>query len=531
MEAIQKVTDVSADRLEEERALYDLAHCFLHMNQTPKARQLFDSPGLPYVKDRVEYIYDKLEESKPRACEDFVAVTKNIFSCDRDYLYSRLVNTNKNDPDKVEDIWILIQEEGHVPSDELKIQIAKALNTHDRTVPFEKPEETFAAAATEEESSTVSDVIDGDIYLALKKKDSRKALQMTLDSFESNKRSSSLKCKREVMEWLARDNQNQNASKLAAKIAHNFDDPLKINFLYLFYKIRAGLGDEKGEKFFNSLPPKLSAHLKKKDTITNNTESVSAQRQSLNKLLEEDKLVEASNAVVEICENDNVKQLGTIVSQAANLITKLGKANKLEEMKAMFDSLGDECRKLLRTEYRYKTALIRNNPEKYLEMTSSDQDWRKLVSTDVLHGVIRRNPSFPSLLESMADSGKASAVILMTKLSLDQNDQEKLLKYYRNCPTNIDGSYLFDKIDTDEKFNMCLGVIDGDRNHLNSIFNRYLYSCKKGENYDVTKFVNIANNGVDRGMEVGDFAENFVQVLAERTDFKLQEEAKASLKN
>merc|ERR550539_1163239 len=200
------------------------------MNQTPKARQLFDSPGLPYLRERVEYIYDKLDDSS-NACEDFVAVTKNIFGCDRDYLYSKLVNTKKNDPDKVEDIWVLIQEEGHVPSDELKIQIAKALNNHGRTAPFEKPEET--TAASEEESSIM---IDSDIYLVLRNREDRNALKLTLESFESKKKPSSLKCKREVLEWLTRGNKLDGAAQLAAKIAHNFDDPLKINFLRVFYK-------------------------------------------------------------------------------------------------------------------------------------------------------------------------------------------------------------------------------------------------------------------------------------------------------
>merc|ERR550539_52762 len=200
------------------------------MNQTPKARQLFDSPGLPYLRERVEYIYDKLDDSS-NACEDFVAVTKNIFGCDRDYLYRKLVGTKKNDPDKVEDIWVLIQEEGHVPSDELKIQIANVLNKHGRTVPFEKPEET--SAATEEESSIM---IDSDIYLALRNREDKNALKLTLESFESKKRPSSLKCKREVLEWLTRGNKLDGAAELAAKIAHSFDDPLKINFLRVFYK-------------------------------------------------------------------------------------------------------------------------------------------------------------------------------------------------------------------------------------------------------------------------------------------------------
>ena len=129
-----------------------------------------------------------------------------------------------------------------------------------------------------------------------------------------------------------------------------------------------------------------------------------------------------------------------------------------------------------------------------------------------------------------AASGNISAAILMTKLSVSNEDQEKLAKYYSACPTNIDGSFIFEKVDSEDKFNMCLGVIGGNKVHMNSIFNRYLYHCKKGENTDLSKFVNIANNGVDRGMDVKDFSNSFLLVLAEREDFKLQAEAKASLK-
>merc|ERR1719238_560905 len=86
--------------------------------------------------------------------------------------------------------------------------------------------------------------------------------------------------------------------------------------------------------------------------------------------------------------------------------------------------------------------MIRNNPEKYLEeMTSDSPDFGQLVSTDVLNGVIRNHPSFMSYLESKAASGNISAVILMTKLSLYQMDQEKLLKYYRSCPTNMESIF------------------------------------------------------------------------------------------
>ena len=523
VEAIQQITDISTKISSGSKAIYDLAHCFLSMNQKSKARQLFESPGLTYEQDRTEYIYHKLEESNPKACADFVAVTKNVFGCDRDLLYRKLVGTQKNDPDKVEDVWLLIQEEGHVPSDGLKKMIAEVLSSHDRNIPFERPQEV----SQDVEHPVLS---DNDVYLALRKGMTKDALKLTMDSFEEEHRKTSLKCKRAVLDHLINRNDFNGASELASKIANNFGDTSKINFLQQFYEIRRRLGDKKGEKFFKSLPPDLATHLRKNyrgDGEGDDKATLSSRRELLNELLQNGELEEASKHVIEICANDDKKQLGSIIKQATALIEKLGKLSKIEEMEHLFTNLGSECSKILRTDYRYKRALIRNKPEKYFEVLKEREDMKYIISTEMLKGVIDQNATFLSQLEELAASGNVVATVMMTRLSLDKLDKEMFLKYYRSCPQNVNGSLIFEKIDTEEKFSLCLSETEKNRNHLSAVTNRHLYHLVKDQDQD--NFVRIANIGVEKGLDVSDFAYSYMTKLAARDDFKLQKEAAARL--
>merc|ERR1711913_121834 len=70
-----------------------------------------------------------------------MGLSRNVFGCDRDYLFCRLVEVHGDNPDKVLEIWINIQEEGHAPTDNLKRQIANVLQENNREIPFEIPVE------------------------------------------------------------------------------------------------------------------------------------------------------------------------------------------------------------------------------------------------------------------------------------------------------------------------------------------------------------------------------------------------------
>ena len=70
------------------------------------------------------------------ALEDFVMLSKNVFGCDRDYLFQRLVQAHSSNPEKMYDIWESIEEEGHSPSKTLSSEIATILKQAGLSVPF-----------------------------------------------------------------------------------------------------------------------------------------------------------------------------------------------------------------------------------------------------------------------------------------------------------------------------------------------------------------------------------------------------------
>lgn len=136
--AIQEVLESSSSVIGEDRSLLDLAHAFLHLGKKVQAKKLLDTPGLRYFEDRFVYIFEQLskEDNAPGAAESFVQITKNVFNCDRDLLFTKLVDLHAKDVDKVDDIWLQVQEEGLVPSNRLMRAIGKVFKENGREVPF-----------------------------------------------------------------------------------------------------------------------------------------------------------------------------------------------------------------------------------------------------------------------------------------------------------------------------------------------------------------------------------------------------------
>ena len=89
-----------------------------------------------YNKSNAQFITQKfIETGRFVALEDFVQLTKNIFGCDRDYLYRRLVEAHVSNPQKMYDILEYMEEEEHKPSKKLSADIATILRTAGLEVP------------------------------------------------------------------------------------------------------------------------------------------------------------------------------------------------------------------------------------------------------------------------------------------------------------------------------------------------------------------------------------------------------------
>lgn len=134
---MQRVIDVTTEKYGEVDSLYQLMEAFLFVGQYPQVRKLMDTPGLRYNQDTVNYLVANLiGQDKLEALDKFVSLSKNIFGCDRDFLYRRLLEAHEDDADKVSDIWLLMQEEGVVASVKMKNIIRTACLNAGREDPF-----------------------------------------------------------------------------------------------------------------------------------------------------------------------------------------------------------------------------------------------------------------------------------------------------------------------------------------------------------------------------------------------------------
>ena len=141
LELLQRMLDLSINLYGEELALYDLIVSFLDLGRIPQAKKLIETPGLRYNEQKFKFMTKRFKERDDlEALEALVRLSKNLHSCDRDFLYQELVEAFKDDMPRVEEAWLEIQEEGLAPSDQLKIKIASALEAGGRSVPFEVPE-------------------------------------------------------------------------------------------------------------------------------------------------------------------------------------------------------------------------------------------------------------------------------------------------------------------------------------------------------------------------------------------------------
>jgi hypothetical protein len=89
-----------------------------------------------YNETIVKSICKRLEESSPTALEEFIKLCVPLFSSDQTFLFETLVNCVSNDPDKLNDAWISMQEANFIPSDGLMLKMAKMFQSHGEEVPF-----------------------------------------------------------------------------------------------------------------------------------------------------------------------------------------------------------------------------------------------------------------------------------------------------------------------------------------------------------------------------------------------------------
>ena len=107
---LQKIIDFSIQVIGEEKSLYDLTQVFLQQGRRAQAKKMLETPGLMYNHKSMTNIMETFVTNKELDClEDLVRLTKNLFGCDRDYMYLTWVKAVSKNAQKVNDIWLQIQ--------------------------------------------------------------------------------------------------------------------------------------------------------------------------------------------------------------------------------------------------------------------------------------------------------------------------------------------------------------------------------------------------------------------------------------
>ena len=512
-EAVEELLDVSTDLYGEESSIYDLAHCFLSLGKKDQARNLLETPGLRCDNMKLVYIFDQLAAKKQLAnAEALIGITKRMHGGDRNMLYAKLVNLYSGDPDKVEDIWLQIQEEGFIPNNNLLAEIASCLKKQGRIVPFTEPKE--------EDLPTHDVVPDKMVFGAIRKRNVREIEKLVMRSFEDENFTTSLKCKRNAIDFLINNRKFIGAASIAGELANNFENPDKIFFKEFYTQIIAGLSKKRGLKFYNGLPEGLRSLLdfkpeaheessaKKEPGTVVNTRGEDYDK-ALKLLLSENKIDEASQFILELPAvlEDNrtkLKQYSNFVPNVCELFKLFESNGEVEKMREFVDKLGPNTSRQLKAFLWYKTALIKTNQEGFLSLLKAEPERAVtdffIRNTDVLTEVISKNSTFVEKLEILSNENNTAATMLLAKLNFNDKNQENFLKKYEKSVGLVSSPrfllQIFDKVDTYDKLEMALNVVDSNHPELvRHLFLNSLNHIKDSENVERIKSMAV-NRGV-----------------------------------
>ena len=109
------------------------------MGKLAPARKLMKTPGLRYVDVIAEAACKRLKD-KPAGLKEFVDLCKPLAFSNLSFLNDVLIDAFENNPNEIQDLWIQMQEEAYLPTDDQLVKMARILKKHGREVPFDVPE-------------------------------------------------------------------------------------------------------------------------------------------------------------------------------------------------------------------------------------------------------------------------------------------------------------------------------------------------------------------------------------------------------
>ncbi|XP_022095881.1 leucine-rich PPR motif-containing protein, mitochondrial-like [Acanthaster planci] len=145
-EQLQKAMDFTSHHHGDINMLYDLIFAFLSTGKFKEAKKIFETPGMVARDRRLQWYAEQcISKNQTEALENLVAMTRDLYGCDRDNIHFQLLQlyTRQKDPDKCLQVWTTMQDEGVVPKDRTLRYLANVLRSYKRPVPFEVPQITL----------------------------------------------------------------------------------------------------------------------------------------------------------------------------------------------------------------------------------------------------------------------------------------------------------------------------------------------------------------------------------------------------
>jgi leucine-rich PPR motif-containing protein len=119
---------------------YTLATIYFDQGRYSDAKVYLETDTLPYSRGKVQAACKYfIKEKRLEALDAFVDCSRHIIGCDRPFVYTLLVEAHLDNGEKLQDIWLKMQEEGVAATDELKTTLAQGLERAGLKVPFDVP--------------------------------------------------------------------------------------------------------------------------------------------------------------------------------------------------------------------------------------------------------------------------------------------------------------------------------------------------------------------------------------------------------
>ncbi len=126
-EKLQSLLDAMVAARGQEVALYTFAKHFFDLGQFNHAKKLLASPGLRYRQAIVASIVIHFQKlGHVQALEEFAKTCLGMYGSESNYLFETLVALYKADKNKMEDLWLVMEEHNFLPSENLLIKMGKS---------------------------------------------------------------------------------------------------------------------------------------------------------------------------------------------------------------------------------------------------------------------------------------------------------------------------------------------------------------------------------------------------------------------